>query len=107
MSSLLMCPDLILSAHDIVILLSWEVCSCEYLWGDIHTSIILEDWEGGSCWIGIMPSWESIVSLGKWSSSRHLPVVSQINSSRYHLVFGALSCPPVALDAPFKRSRLS
>ena len=99
--------DLTLSAQYVVIFLIWSVCSCEEPLGMIHTPNILESWEGGSSWIGILPYWESIVRLVEWSYSRHLPDVSHRHSSSYHLVFEALNCPPVALADPDNRLRLS
>ena len=54
-----------------------------------------------------MMSQESILRLGEWSSSCHLPAMSQRNSSRYNLVSEALTCPSIALADPENRSRLS
>ena len=102
-----MWPDLTLSAHNVVILLIWAVCYCEELLQTIHTPNILEAWEGRSCWISILPSRESIVRLGDWYASRHLPAMYQINSSKYHLVFETLSFPPVDLAATANMLRLS
>ena len=99
--------DRTLSTHDVVIFLIMAVCSCEEPPRAIHTPNIIEAWEGGSCWIRIFLSHESIVRLGEWSVSRHFTDVSHRSSSKYHLVLEVLCFPPVTLVDPVNRSRMS
>ena len=52
-----MLPELIMYSHCVVIFLIWEFCSFEEKLGVIQTPRILEAWEDGIRFIGIMSSW--------------------------------------------------
>ena len=57
---------------------------------------------GGGIYIPLPPSCDGIVSAASLSANRHFPSGSHLRSILYHFVFSALTCSPVALDAPAK-----
>ena len=97
-----MWPDLTRSAHVVVVWRSSFVSSWEVPSVYIHTSRILYSGDGVSLSMNWSPScvWRErwALLLAKW----HFPDGSQLNSSRYHLVYWTLYFPPVDLSAPTK-----
>ena len=99
LTDFLVCPDVTLSAHDVVLFLSCFVCLLEDPLGAIQTPNILEAWDAGS--LSIFWGYYGVFrNRFAWLSSRlHWLVESCSNSSRYHFVLIALTCPPVGCAA--------
>ena len=72
----------------------------EYPYVDIQTPNILDDCLGGIISIYFPPSCCGSVIVAYLSDSQHFSYGSHFKSIRYHFVFSALTCPPVALSHP-------